>query len=289
MFEKRIFTAFFILILLAPQSVQAWDKKKGNGWIDTIIKNDVAYGSETLQTLDIYAPRGRKALKPVLIFIHGGGWQVGDKKRYKEMGQFYADKSVVLVAINYRLSPDVVHPAHAQDSAKAVKWVYDNIDQYGGDKQKLYLSGHSAGAHLSALLGTDPKYLAEHGLKPTIFKAVMPNDTASFDFLNPIQKGKWLVQPMIDKAFGTDPEGLKEASPITHARSNKGFPPFVMFVTETRDDAVEQTRLFNEALSLSGANSEYHVIDGKTHRQMAKGMFDPKSPISKKILDVIWN
>jgi len=93
---------------------------------------------------------------------------------------------------------------------------------------------------------------------------------------------------MIDNAFGTDPNGLKEASPITYARSQKNFTRFVTFVTAERPDAVDQTRLFHEALKSSGARSEYHVIDGNSHRDMALGMFDADSPISKKILDVIW-
>ncbi|MGH1456715.1 MAG: alpha/beta hydrolase [Alphaproteobacteria bacterium] len=289
MISKSIQYILFLVFIFTPISVQAWgDKDKGNQWASTIVKKDIAYGSDDLQKLDVYVPRGTKALKPVLIFVHGGGWRQGDKKQYVPMGKFYADHGVVFVAVNYRLSPDVVHPAHVQDSAKAIKWIYDNIGKYGGDKNKTYLSGHSAGAHLSALIGTDPKYLAAHGLAPTIFKAVIPNDTASFDFLTPIQKGKIFVQPMIDQAFGTDPNGLKEASPITYARSEKDSPRFVIFVTAGRPDAADQTRLFHEALIQSGAKSEYHVIKGNSHRDMAKGMFDAESPISKEILNVIW-
>lgn len=289
MISKHIFTAFLFLLFFIPHSAEAWgDRDKENKWASTIIKKDIAYGAEDLQKLDVYAPRGLKALKPVHIFIHGGGWRQGDKGQYKPMGRFYADEGIVFVSINYRLTPEVQHPVHAQDSAKAMKWIYDNIKQYGGDPNNMVLSGHSAGAHLSALIATDPKYLAAYGLNPTMFKAVMPNDTASFDFLNPIKKGKRAVQPMIDNAFGTDPNGLKEASPITYATANNSFPLFVMFVTGQREDAVDQTRLFYEALKSSGARSEYHVIDGNSHRDMALGMFDTDSPISKKILEVIW-
>lgn len=258
------------------------------GWGDRmIVKRDLAYGSDPLQKLDIYAPRGQKALKPVLIFIHGGAWTKGSKNQYKPMGRFYANEDVVFVAIDYRLAPAVKHPVLAQDCAAAVKWVYDHISQYGGDPNKLYLSGHSAGAHLSALIATDPKYLNAHGLAPSLFKAVLPNDTASYDFTVPMQKGKFRVQPIIDDTFGTSPEQQKAASPITYARSEKNLPRFVMFVTGKRQDAVAQSHALDEALKQSSAQSEVHVINGKTHREMAYGMFEADSPISQTILKVV--
>lgn len=287
MFAKRLFTIFSLLIIFAPQNAEAWKRKKENTWSDTIIKKDIAYGTDELQKLDIYAPRGQKALKPVLIFVHGGGWQRGDKAMAKDHGMFYSDHGIVLVSVNYRLGPKDVHPAQAVDTAAAVKWVYEHIGEYGGDKNNLYISGHSAGAHLVALIGTDPKYLNKHSLKPTIFKAIFPNDTGSFDFNDPIEKGRWFVQPKIDEVFGTDPAGLAEASPITYAHSEKSFPRFVMFVTAERPDAVRQTKAFNDALIGSGAQSEMIVVEGNSHRDMNLDLHNPDSPIAKTVLNVI--
>ncbi len=286
---KTYILTIVTFIAVIPATAHAWgDRAKESKWANTLIKTDIAYGNDDLQKLDIYAPRGQKALKPVLIFVHGGGWQRGDKKMAKDHGKFYADQGIILVSVNYRLAPKDLHPAQAIDTAAAVKWVYDHISDYGGDKNNIYISGHSAGAHLVGLIGTDNKYLATHNLSPTMFKAVFPNDTGSFDFNDPIEKGARIVQPKIDETFGTDPVGLAEASPITYARSNKSFPHFVMFVTAERPDAVRQTKAFDDALKGSGAQSEMHVIDGNSHREMNLAMSDPNSPISKKILEVIW-
>lgn len=281
----------FAIVFFAPFSTaHAWrDKdKSAPQWGSILIKTDIAYGNDPLQKLDIYAPRGRKTLKPVLIFVHGGAWQHGDKSMAKKHhGSFYANHDIVFVSVNYRLGPKDVHPAQAVDNAAAVKWVYDHIGEYGGDKNNIYISGHSAGAHLVALIATDPKYLQAHGLSPTLFKAVIPNDTGSFDFNDPIEKGRFLVQPKIDEVFGTDPNGLAEASPITYARSTKNLPRFIIFVTSERPDAVMQSRVFDVALKKSGAHSALHIINGYSHREMNIAMSKPGSPISQRILDVL--
>jgi arylformamidase len=286
--NRFFFITFLFFFAITPQNLMARDNSDSK-WSMTLTETDISYGLHARNTLDIYAPRGLKALKPIHVFIHGGGWHRGDKKRYEDMGHFYADRGIVFVAINYRLSPEVKHPKLAEDSAKAVKWVYDNISKYGGDHDKIVLSGHSAGAQLAALIATDPRYLSAHNLQPNFLRAVIPNDTASFDFTDPIKKGRWFVQPLIDETFGTDNAGLVEASPITHARTNKALPRFVLFVTNERPDAVVQTQNFHNAIIASGGKSDVHIIDGNSHREMAKGMFDANSAISKEILKVLWD
>lgn len=260
-----------------------------HAYADNILTaKDIAYGKGTLQKLDIYAPQGLKALKPVLIFIHGGGWQRGDKSMAKEHGAFYADKGAVFVSINYRLSPKDKHPAQAEDSAAAVKWVYDNIHQYGGNKHSIHLAGHSAGAHLAALIATDDRYLAAHDLSPLLLKSVIPNDTASYDFSTPLVIGKRLVQPKIDATFGTTPQQIKAASPISYVQGNKDLPPFICFVTSKRPDAAAQTHAFTAAIKTAGGQSETHIIDGLSHREMNQAMSDPASPLAKRVVQALW-
>jgi acetyl esterase/lipase len=252
------------------------------------IAKDIAYGVDTLQKLDIYAPQGQKALKPVLIFIHGGGWQRGDKSSAEKHGTFYAEKGAVFVSINYRLSPKDKHPAQAEDSAAAVKWVYDNIHQYGGNKHSIHIAGHSAGAHLAALIATDGRYLAAHDLSPLLFKSVMPNDTASYDFSTPLVIGKRLVQPKIDATFGTTPQQIKAASPFSYVQDNKNLPPFICFVTGKRPDAVAQTHAFTAAIKTAGGQSETHIIDGLSHREMNQAMSDSASPLAQRVVKALW-
>jgi acetyl esterase/lipase len=94
--------------------------------------------------LDLFVPEGLKDA-PVLIFVHGGGWTSGDKNLYSFVGRAFAEQGFVTAVINYRLSPQVQHPAHIEDVARAFAWVYRNIAQYGGNPEKIFVMGHSAG------------------------------------------------------------------------------------------------------------------------------------------------
>src|SRR5262249_28651835 len=101
------------------------------------------------QTLDVYAPTEGKD-HPVVVWIHGGGWQAGDKKDVQKKPQALVDKGFVLVSINYRLLPEVTIKQMAEDVAKAIRWVHDHAKDYGGDPDTLFVMGHSAGAQLAA-------------------------------------------------------------------------------------------------------------------------------------------
>ncbi|PCJ99372.1 MAG: hypothetical protein COA45_04860 [Zetaproteobacteria bacterium] len=263
----------------------------GTGWgSDTRIKKDISYGVDRLQKLDIYLPLGARAKKrPVHIFVHGGAWRIGDKKRFSKHAKLNTDNGIIFVSINYRLSPKVKHPAHVEDCARAVKWVYDNIGAYGGDINRIHISGHSAGAHLVALLGTQSKYLRSYGLPPSILKIVIPVDTASFDFTTPPKgSGARFLPRVIAKTFGTGEVQLKAASPLFHVNS-KNAPRFMMFVTSERADAVAQTTVFNKALLDAGTRSTMQIIQGLSHSEMSKAMANPKSPIAQGILKAILN
>jgi arylformamidase len=111
----------------------------------------------SLLSLDVYAPAGAENL-PVVLMIHGGGWSIGDKANRDvsiDKARYFTSQGYVYVSINYRLSPDVQHPAHIEDVASAVSWVLENIATYGGDPARLTLMGHSAGAHLLLVSAPD--------------------------------------------------------------------------------------------------------------------------------------
>jgi len=131
-----------------------------------IIEN-VEYGVLARQQLDIYIPSNLsdEAL-PVIVFFHGGRWTFGDKSQYKFVGDRLSQLGYVVVMPNTRLYPDVKFPVFVEDAAKAVSWVHKNIGQYQGNKS-LFLSGHSSGAHMAALLISDPSYLQANDMKPS--------------------------------------------------------------------------------------------------------------------------
>jgi acetyl esterase/lipase len=127
---------------------------------------DLAYGAESRQQLDIYAPIEARGA-PILLFWHGGSWQSGDKDRYRFVGARLARQGFVVAVPNYRLAPANPFPAFMQDAALAVRWLSDHASEFGGDPARMYLSGHSAGGHIALILALDDRYLRAVGLTPS--------------------------------------------------------------------------------------------------------------------------
>ncbi|HVK09623.1 MAG TPA: alpha/beta hydrolase [Gemmataceae bacterium] len=169
--------------------------------------------------LDLYLPKGAKKF-PVMTFVHGGAWRSGNKDLYAALGETFAKQGVGTAVINYRLSGadgKVKHPDHVHDVARAFAWVKANAPKYGGDPEKLYLSGHSAGGHLVALLATDEQYLKAEKCSTKDLKGVMA------------LSGVYTITPqlpMLATAFGTDARACEAASPLTHVKAD--HPPFLI-------------------------------------------------------------
>src|SRR5262245_29876198 len=161
----RLVSPFLVVLAVTP-AARAQD-----------VKRDIPYAdpAEKRQVLDVYSPRDAKDL-PVVFWIHGGGWQTGDKKDVQLKPQAFNDKGFVFVSTNYRLLPDVDMGTIVRDVAKAVRWVHDHIAGHGGDPHRLFVMGHSAGAQLAALVCTDDRYLKAEGLSLAIIKGSVPVD-----------------------------------------------------------------------------------------------------------------
>lgn len=249
---------------------------------DMRIHRDIPYAQAdgvdpNLLSLDVYAPK-TEGLHSVLVMIHGGGWRIGDKSNRAvgiDKGRFFTGEGYVYVSINYRLSPAVVHPVHVQDVAKALAYVRSNVATYGGDPERIFVMGHSAGAHLAALVATDHRYLEAEGAPPSLVKGVILLDGAGYDI--PVQYAtapRWL-RDTYAQAFGTDPEAQRDASPVTHVVTGKAYPPFLIFHVANR----EASRLQSEAMAaaLTGAGGEAEVIpaEGKTHGSLNRDIGRP--------------
>jgi arylformamidase len=252
---------------------------------------DIRYGDQAQQTLDIYSGRSKQegANRPVVVWVHGGGWRNGDKdnRSGQNLCKAWAQAGVVMVNLNYRLTPDVMHPAHVEDVAAGISWVHKNIDRHDGDPKRIFLLGHSAGAHLVALVATNPKYLKVHDLTPQTLAGVMPIDTASYELAS---TRTLLVRKMIRDAFGDKPEVLAEASPLVQAKQHKGAcPPFVIAVTKQRPEAWKESIAFKEAL----ANSKIIVMDYpgsgqlKAHAEIARDLIDVNNDMTKQLLNLV--
>ncbi len=225
----------FFLVLL---SLFSCNKNNDNPSEDSkYIQKTVQYQSisgvkSKLTSLDINYFDKWTDLKPVMIFIHGGGWVIGDKtNKPSSKIELFKGLGYVYISINYRLSPfpyqldnpnRILHPTHVKDVAKAIKYIYDNIEDYGGNKSNIAIMGHSAGAHLASLIATDPKYLNAEGLKTSIFKGVVSLDTQASDIDYAMQhtfEGSDLYKMYIN-AFGDTSNKWKEASPINYVSSS---------------------------------------------------------------------
>jgi arylformamidase len=187
--------------------------------LEVHVVKDVAYRDDkdadpVKHKLDLYLPKGRKDF-PVVFFIHGGTWKSGDKKIYGPLGELFARNGVGMAITNYRLSPKVKHPAHAEDVAKAFAWTHANVAKHGGRADQLFLCGHSAGGHLVALLATDESYLKAEKLSFANVKGVLA------------LSGVYTIAPgLFASQFGNDLDVCRKASPLTHV--NGKHPPFLI-------------------------------------------------------------
>lgn len=154
---------------------------------DTIVAGPIAFGDHPQQVLTVHraanAPAG--ASQPVLVFIHGGGWHAGNPVDYAFVGRNFAPEGFVAVNAGYRLGEDGKFPAMLQDGAAAIRWVHDNIADHGGDPERIYLMGHSAGAYNAIMLALDRQWLGREGLADDTIKGAIglagPYDFYPFD------------------------------------------------------------------------------------------------------------
>jgi acetyl esterase/lipase len=143
------------------QSAGLWVVNLAPVFSGTRIERGLAYGQEPWQHLDIYTPPVRTERKrPVIVFFYGGRWTGGSKESYRFAGDAFARRGYIAVIPDYSKYPRVRFPAFVEDGAKALAWVYDHIADYGGDRDRIFVAGHSAGAHIGALLAADSRYLA---------------------------------------------------------------------------------------------------------------------------------
>jgi acetyl esterase/lipase len=236
------------------------------------VKRDIPYGDQKRQVLDVYAPPDAKD-RPVVFWIHGGGWEVGDKSDVQHKPRDFAEKRYVFVSTNYRLLPDVDMGTIVRDVAKAIRWTHDHIADYGGDPGRLLVMGHSAGAQLAALICTDDRYLKEEGLSLSIIKGCVPVDGDTFDVPAIIETaetrervhGQPLPKLGHREKFGNDPAKHRDYSAVTHVSADKGIPPFlILYVAEHPDTTAQAERLaavLKQAgvpVTAFGARETYH-------------------------------
>jgi acetyl esterase/lipase len=205
---------------------------------------NIAYGADPQQRLDVYVPEraiepeGAVLPRPVVLFWHGGRWREGDKADYRFVGAALAESGYVTLVANYRHYPQVKMPGFMQDAAEATLWAAAHANQYGGTAQRLYLMGHSAGAHLAALVTLDPRYFAAAGQSVPHIAGVI-GLSGAYDFLP-------LLEPDVQDMFGP-PQLYPESQPINFVRADA--PPMLL-VQGLNDETVKPKNSRNLAAAL---------------------------------------
>jgi acetyl esterase/lipase len=216
------------------------------------------------QTLDVYAPPEGKD-HPVVVWIHGGGWKLGDKRNVQQKPQAFVDQGYVFVSINYRFVPQVSVKEMTADVARAIHWVHDHAREFGGRPDAIFVMGHSAGAHLAALVCTDDRYLKAEGLSLSIVKGCVPVDTAAYDIPTRSAGAGPLAAANAAAVFGTDAAMHRELSPLNFVAKEKYIPAFLILHVADRAESKAQSELFAKALRESGIEATVVPAAGKTH------------------------
>jgi len=263
-----------------------------------VVKRDIPYvdNPNGLQLLDVFSPRDARNL-PVVFWIHGGGWQTGDKKDVQIKPQAFNDKGFVFVSTNYRLLPAVDMGTIVRDVALAVHWVHDHIAEYGGDRNRLVIMGHSAGAQLAALICTDDRYLKAEKLSLEIVKGCVPVDGDTYDVPAMIEtaEARWRAHSLPPakfghrEKFGNDPAKLKDFSAVTHVAKDKGIPPFLILHVAGHPDVTAQARRLSNVLKDAGIPVIVHGAQESTHNKINADLGKPDDPTTKVLFEFLGN
>lgn len=279
----RIFT--LSVALMIPFIAQAQSAKKEFSYADP---------ADERNKLDVYTPPNAKRL-PVVFWIHGGGWQTGDKSDVQVKPQAFMDRGFVFVSTNYRLLPAVDMATIVRDVAKAARWVHDHAAEFGGDPNRLLVMGHSAGAQLAALVCTDERWLKAEGLSLAVVKGCVPVDGDTFDIpaIIEVAETRWRTHHLPKskfghrEKFGNDPAKHVDFSAVTHVARDKGIPPFlILHVAGHPDTTAQAQRLANV---LKGANVPVTVFAARetTHSRINNDLGKADDPSTKAMWEFL--
>jgi acetyl esterase/lipase len=274
-----------VLVLLWSASVQA-----------QTVHKDLAYAEpgHERQKLDIYAPADAKNL-PVIFWIHGGGWQTGDKSEVQLKPQAFVEKGCVFVATNYRLLPDVEMETIIRDVAQSFGWVHGHIAEYGGDPDCIFVMGHSAGAQLAALLCTDERYLKNEGLTLSLIKGCVPVDGDTYDIPAMIEVAETRCRvhgfplPTFGhrQKFGNDPAKHVDFSTVTHVAKDKGIPPFLILYVNGHPDTTAQAQRLANVLREADVPVQPFGAKDTDHSKLNENLGKPGDPATADLFQFV--
>ncbi|MEP6908428.1 MAG: alpha/beta hydrolase [Pseudoxanthomonas sp.] len=249
------------LLVAGCQSVAFGIANRGVADADATAVYDASHGL----SLDIYRPASKSATGlPVVVFFHGGGWKTGKRKQYRFVGQRLAQQGVVAIVADYRTWPRSTFPGFVEDGSLAVAWSRDHAADYGGDPKRLYVAGHSAGAQIAALIGTDGRYLAANGMKPRDLAGVI-GLSGPYDFV---------INGDYEEVFGAKAQ-WPNAQAVNFVDGDE--PPFLL-IHGTGDTVVEakDSQELADKLRANGGQAQLVWLADAGHIAPLAALYQPK-------------
>jgi acetyl esterase/lipase len=266
----------------------------GNDATAQKLTSDIPYveNGHKRHVLDIYTPEepAWKSL-PVMFWIHGGGWQVGDKTDVALKPKALTERGFVFVSTNYRLLPEVEIDELIGDVARSLSWVHRNIARYDGDPTRIFVGGHSAGAPLAALICIDDRYLKKEGVSFDVLKGCVPVDGDTYDipkiimtaeYRQTLYGGKMFTFGHRQK-FGNDPEKHVDFSAVTHVAKGKGIPPFFILYFPGNPDTQAQARRLESVLKAAEIPVKSYGKSDSNHNRLNNELGKPDDPATQEL------
>ena len=280
-----------LLLLLAP--LAAWAADAPAPLAPT--KADVPYAGTTdfRQTLNVYVPASKPA-KPaqVIFWIHGGGWQGGEKTNVQLKPKFFTDLGYVFISTNHRYVKAVPMSEIFADLAKSLRWTHEHAAEFGGDPARIVIMGHSSGAQLAAYLAIDERPLKAEGLSLKMFKGCVPVDADTFDIPAVIalatanRKAAGKPEPKYGhrEIFGGQPERWTDYSAVTHVAAGKGIPPFLILYDAAAALTPDQAKRLESALTSKGIPARAFGAQNTNHGKINTDLGLPNDPSTAELL-----
>ena len=234
---------------------------------------DVAYGKDAKQRMDLYFPVQKASNAPVLLFLHGGGFREGDRKQYGYVAEPFANQGILTVVASYRLTPGFSYPAQPEDAKALVVWIYNNIAKYGGNPNAIYVSGHSAGAILTADIGVDLAWMDTAKVPRSALRGIVPI-SGSYDLRNAKRK-----------EYLPTPEAEEKASPLLHVNAPA---PLALVVYGSQEERLkEPSAALVKAIEAKGSKARTLNLEGKDHAGAVWELSDANSALTQAMLRMI--
>ena len=257
------------------------------------LKSDLPYveNGHERHVLDIYTPeQSTDKNLPVMFWIHGGGWQVGDKSDVALKPKVLTERGFIFVSTNYRLLPEASMEELVGDVATSLGWVYKNISLYGGDPQRIFVGGHSAGAQLAALLCTDDRYLKKEGVSFSVLKGCIPVDGDTYDIPKIIMTaehrqtlyGGKMFSFGHRRKFGNNPKKHVDFSAVTHVAKGKNIPPFLLLYFPGNPDTRAQANRLESVLRAAHVPARAYGKGDSNHSRLNNDLGKPDDPATQE-------